>query len=168
VDRLTRIDLTRRGVPTSAAPSFLPLTGQWPGGGTNTRANGIRPLSRGHLVLDHSTAGGLWDVNTRTGDVRALPVTGVRLTGGDGVERRGRTLWVVRGTDQDSVTQLRLQRRHGSWTASFRARLTDPTLDVPSTATFAGGLLWAVNARFGVASPETARYWITPLRPRGR
>jgi hypothetical protein len=168
VDRLTRIALSRRGVPTSATPTFLPLTGRWPGGGTDTRANGIRRLSRGHLVLDHSSAGGLWDVNTRTGDVRPIRVTGVTLTGGDGVERRGRTLWVVRGTDRASVTQLRLQRRHGSWTASFRARLTDPTLDVPSTATFAGGLLWAVNARFGVASPETASYWITPLRPRRR
>jgi hypothetical protein len=168
VDRLTRIALGRRGAPTSAAPTFLPITGAWPGGGTQTRANGIRRLSRGHLVLDHSSAGGLWDVNTRTGVARAIPVSGVTLTGGDGVERRGSTLWVVRGTDRESVTQLRLHRRNGSWSATFRARLTDPTLDVPSTATFAGGLLWAVNARFGVVSPETADYWITPLRPRRR
>ena len=168
VDRLTRIALGRRGAPTSAAPTFLPITGAWPGGGTQTRANGIRRLSRGHLVLDHSSAGGLWDVNTRTGVARAIPVSGVTLTGGDGVARRGSTLWVVRGTDRESVTQLRLHRRNGSWSATFRARLTDPTLDVPSTATFAGGLLWAVNARFGVASPETADYWITPLRPRRR
>jgi hypothetical protein len=34
---------------------------------------------------------------------------------------------------------------------------------VPSTATAAGGSLWAVNARFGVASPGTASYWITRL-----
>ena len=168
VDRLTRIALTRRGVPTSEAPTFLPLTGAWPGGGTQTRANGIRRLSRGHLVLNHSSAGGLWDVDTRTGVARAIPVSGVTLTAGDGLERRGRTLWVVRGSDRESVTQLRLHRRKGSWSATFRARLTDPRLDVPSTATFAGGLLWAVNARFGVASPETADYWITPLRPRRR
>src|ERR671920_2359995 len=112
VDRLTRIALGRRGAPTSAAPTFLPITGAWPGGGTQTRAIGIRRLSRGHLVLDHSSAGGLWDVNTRTGLVRAIPVSGVTLTAGD--------------------------------------------------------VLWAVNARFGVASPETADYWITPLRPARR
>src|SRR5215213_5187369 len=99
VDRLTRIALTRRGAPTSAAPTFLPLRGEWPGGGPGTRANGIRVLSHRHLVLDHSTAGGLWDVNTRTGVVRAIPVRGVTLTGGDGLERRGSTLWVVRGTN---------------------------------------------------------------------
>jgi hypothetical protein len=169
VDRLTRIALTRWGAPTSAAPTFLALTGEWPAGGEATRANGIRRLSRNHLVLDHSTAGGLWDVDTRSGAVRRIPVTGVTLTGGDGLERRGRTLWVVRGTtDRNSVTQLRLQRRQGAWTARFRAQLTDRTLDVPSTATYAGGRLWEVNARFGVASPETADYWITPLRPRRR
>ena len=170
VDRLTRIALTRRGAPTSAAPTFLPLRGAWPGGGTGTRANGIRALSHHHLVLDHSTAGGLWDVNTRTGVVQAIPVRGVTLTGGDGLERRGSTLWVVRGTNDGenawSVTQLRLQRRHGGWTARFQARLTDPTLEVPSTATFAGGLLWAVNARFNVPPTVDTKYWITPLRPR--
>ena len=165
VDRLTRIALTRRGAPTSAEPTFLPLAGDWPTG-TGTRANGIRQLSRHHLVLDHSTAGGLWDVNTRTGVARSIPITGTTIVGGDGVERRGSTLWVVRGTDNASVAQLRLRHRHGGWTARFQSRLTDPTLDVPSTATFAGGYLWAVNARFGVASPETASYWITRLRPR--
>jgi hypothetical protein len=166
VDRLTRIALTRRGAPTSAAATFLPLRGAWPGGGTATRANGIRRLSRGHLVLDHSSAGGLWDVSTRTGRARAIPVRGTKIVGGDGLERRGSTLWVVRGTDDESVAQLRLRHRHGGWTATFRSRLTDRTLDVPSTATFAGRYLWAVNARFGVASPGTASYWITRLRPR--
>jgi hypothetical protein len=166
VDRLTRIALTRRGAPTSTAPTFLPLGGDWPGGGTGTRANGIRQLSRHHVVLDHSSAGGLWDVNTRTGEAEAIPVTGTTIVGGDGLERRGSTLWVVRGTDNASVAQLRLRHRHGGWTARFQGKLTDPTLDVPSTATFAGGYLWAVNARFGVADPESASYWITRLRPR--
>jgi hypothetical protein len=36
-------------------------------------------------------------------------------------------------------------------------------LQVPTTATFALDKLWVVNARFGVASPETADYWITRL-----
>ena len=171
VDRLTRIALTRRGTPASATPTFLPLTGAWPAvPADSTRANGIRRLDRNHLVLNNSTAGGLWSVNTRTGVVRPIPVRGVTLTGGDGLERRGSTLWVVRGTDDGpnawSVTQLRLQRRFGGWTARFQARLTDPTLEVPSTATFAGGFLWAVNARFNVPPTADTRYWITRLRPR--
>ena len=43
------------------------------------------------------------------------------------------------------------------------SRVTDATLDVPSTATFTKGSLWAVNARFGVDSPATASYWVTRL-----
>jgi hypothetical protein len=41
--------------------------------------------------------------------------------------------------------------------------LTSTDLDVPATATIASGALWAVNARFGVADPATAEYWVTPL-----
>jgi len=37
---------------------------------------------------------------------------------------------------------------------------------VPSTATVAGGYLWAVNARFGVPMPGQASYWITRLKRR--
>ena len=48
--------------------------------------------------------------------------------------------------------------------AVWKKALTDPTLDVPSTATIRGGKVYAVNARFGVASPETADYWVSALR----
>src|SRR4051794_9728175 len=78
VDRLTRVALTRWGAPASATPTFLPLRGQWPTvPAGSTRANGIRSLSRHHLVLNNSTAGGLWDVDTRTGRVSRIPVRGV-------------------------------------------------------------------------------------------
>ena len=52
------------------------------------------------------------------------------------------------------------------WVARWRGARTDDTLDVPSTATLAGGWLWAVNARFDVASPDTAPYWVTRLPSR--
>jgi hypothetical protein len=62
------------------------------------------------------------------------------------------------------VSVVRLARvRGGSWKGTWVTALTDRTLDVPSTATLAGGWLWAVNARFGVASPDTATYSITRL-----
>ena len=64
VDRVGRIALDRRGLPDGAAPTFVALTGEWPGfDGTNIAANGIRPLPDGSLVLDHSSAGGLWQVD---------------------------------------------------------------------------------------------------------
>ncbi len=61
-----------------------------------------------------------------------------------------------------------------NWNLRRATRIGDITsppapnnLDVPTTATFAAGKLWAVNARFGVTDPETADYWITrlPLKP---
>lgn len=167
VDRLTAIDL-ERGRPTGAAPRFLPLTGAWPAGdGIAINANGIRTLPGGGLVLNNSRVGGLWEVATDTGTTRAIPVVGgPGLVAGDGLERKGRTLYDVRGSSDDSVAVLTLRQTRDGWSAHWVTALRDDTLDVPSTATVAVGSLWAVNARFGVASPGTAEYWITrlPLR----
>ena len=73
----------------------------------------------------------------------------------------------MRGTGQNEVSVVRLARSGPGWRATWQGALTAPTLNVPSTATAAGPALWAVNARFGVANPGTASYWITrlPLRP---
>lgn len=166
LDRLTRIPLGARGRPTSAAPSFVTIGGDWPTPAGN-RANGIRMLDRTTALVVNSTAAVLRAVDVRTGVARAVPVTGTTLTGGDGLVLAGRTLFVVRGTGQAVVTQLRLtsSRHHGrtAWTARFVRDLADPALDVPSTATLAGGRLWAVNARFGVAEPATAAYQVVGL-----
>lgn len=166
LDRLTRIPLTGRGVPTGGEPTFLPLGGPWPTAGA-FRANGIRELPDCTLLVDHSTAGGLWQVDPWTGTVRPLEVTGTpAIVAGDGLELRGRTVFVVRGSGGSDVTVARLRRTRGGWSARVVGVLSSPALDVPSTASLALGSLWAVNARFGVASPQTADYWVTRLRLR--
>jgi hypothetical protein len=43
--------------------------------------------------------------------------------------------------------------------------LTSPEFDVPTTVAAYRGSLYLPNARFGIASPETADYWITRIRP---
>ena len=58
---------------------------------------------------------------------------------------------------------LTLSPGTSGWTGAWDGTRRHRSLDVPSTATAAGGSLWAVNARFGVASPGTASYWITRL-----
>ncbi|MBM6404426.1 hypothetical protein JQN72_09255 [Phycicoccus sp. CSK15P-2] len=168
VDRLTTIAVDDDGDPTGAAPAFVPLSGEWPGyDGTNLAANGIRELRDGTLLLDHSSAGGLWAVDPETGVTTEVPVQGgPGITAGDGIEIGRRTVYVVRGSGQQEVSVLRLCATKDGWTARWRGRLTDETLDVPSTATLAGGWLWAVNARFGVESPDTASYWVTRLPAR--
>ncbi|GAB3072987.1 NHL repeat-containing protein [Pedococcus soli] len=166
VDRLTVIALGRHAQPTGAAAAFLPLRGAWPAGdGVANNANGIRQLSDGSAVLNNSRVGGLWRVDPRTGVTTSIPVRGgPAITGGDGLELSGRTLYNVRGTGQAEVSVVRLEQSRHGWSARYQRTLTDASLDVPSTAVLVGGTLWAVNARFGVANPDTAPYWITPLR----
>lgn len=170
VDRLTQIPLTAAGRPRSGADlRFLPLSGSWPAGdGMINNANGIRDLPNGDLVLNNSATGGLFQVSPTTGAATEIPVSGgPGLTGGDGLERRGLVLYDVRGSGPAEVSVLQLRRQGDVFRAVWLGALTAPSLDVPSTATYAGGALWAVNARFGVPSPETASYSISklPARP---
>lgn len=172
VDRLTVIALGRRGKPTGAKPTFLALRGDWPRLPKDVpvaelpiNANGIRQLPDGSAILNNSEVGGLWQVNPRTGKARRIPVKGgPGITGGDGLELSGSTLYNVRGSGQAEVSVLKLRHDRKGWSAQWRGALTDERLDVPSTATLVGRTLWAVNARFGTPDPGTADYWITPLR----
>jgi hypothetical protein len=168
LDRLTAIPLDGAARPTGGAPEFVTLRGEWPSGdGTGINANGIRALDDGWLLLNNSRAGGLWRVNPRTGGTRRIPVDGgPALTGGDGLVLDGSTLYDVRGSGDNQVSVLRLQRLGRGWIARWRGALYESTLDVPSTATVAGGYVWAVNARFGTPNPDTASYSITRLDPR--
>lgn len=170
VDRLTKVPLASSGQPTNAALAFVALTGAWPKKTSEgIRANGIRALSDGSLVLNNSTRGGLYAVDPLTGVTKAIPVTGPAQVSGDGLELRGSTLYNVRGSGESDVSVLTLRHGRSGWRATATGRLASPRLSVPSTATLAGGALYAVNARFGVADPDNAAYWIKrlPLRPRG-
>lgn len=168
VDLLTGVSLDAAGLPTGAPLTDLPLTGAWPAGpGTGINANGIRALSDGTLILNNSRVGGLWAVDPATGVAAAIPITGgPGIIGGDGLVLDGDVLYNVRGSGPGEVSVLLLSHTASGWTARWAGARSDETLDVPSTATMAGGWLWAVNARFGVASPGTAAYWITRLPAR--
>lgn len=162
VDRLLKIKLGKHNRSVKGY-STLAITGDWPTP-DGFRANGIRTLKHGTLLLNNSTAGGLYTVNPRTGAAKAVTITGSpAVTGGDGMVVRGNTVYVVRGSDAASVTELQLRPTRKGVTAKVLGTLTDSTLDVPSTAALIGGKLWAVNARFGVADPDSAAFWVTGL-----
>ena len=123
-------------------------------------ANGIVAKS-GWLVLVQSNTGLLFRVNPRTGNAKAIDTHGYSVQNGDGLVLRGRWLYVVRNQN-NLVAVLRL----GSHLRSARllGEITSPGLDIPTTATFAVGKLWAVNARFTTPATPTTPYWITKLK----
>jgi hypothetical protein len=151
-----------RGGALPAEADILPLTGDISFVPGEFNANGIVAARGGRvLILVQSNERLLFRVNPLTGEALKIDLGGATL-GGDGLELRGRTLYVVRGRPDlpNSVSVVRLGERLRS--GRVVATLTD-SLDVPSTATLAAGHLWVVNARFGTPSPETADYWITRL-----
>ena len=123
-------------------------------------ANGI-VAKNGWLILVQSNTGLLFRVNPRTGNAKAIDTNGYSVQNGDGLVLRGRWLYVVRNQN-NLVAVLKL----GSHLRSARllGEITSPGLDIPTTATFAAGKLWAVNARFTTPPTPTTPYWITKLK----
>lgn len=156
--------------PGGALPSpddvtTLPLTGDFQVVPNAFNANGIVAARGGRwLIIVQSATSTLFRVDPRTGATRAIELSGGSLSGGDGLELRGRTLYVVRG-QPNAVVPVRLGRR--LLTGEVKPSITDPDLDVPTTATFAAGRLYAVNARFGTPPGPDVDYWITKLHVRG-
>ena len=163
-NRLVRIGLDGKGMP-KGDPAVLPLPAPFPDSAPfDFKANGIRALSDGSLVLNQSTAGGLWRYVPKTGVVQEIPVTGApAVVSGDGLDLRGDTLYNVRGSGGQDVTVLELEKEHGAWSATVKGVLSSTDVDVPTTGTLARGSFWVVNARFGNPSPATAEYWVTRL-----
>jgi hypothetical protein len=114
------------------------------------------------LLVAQTSTGKLFSVDPDTGIADEFDLGGAELPGPDGLELRGNTLYVVGG---GLVTVVRLGARLAS--GVVLGEITDPGLDVPTTATVAAGRLWVVNARFNTPPSPTTDYWITqlPLRP---
>ncbi|HEV8489169.1 MAG TPA: hypothetical protein VGQ58_05225 [Candidatus Limnocylindrales bacterium] len=126
-------------------------------------ANGI--VARGGwLIFVQSNTGQLWRVDPATGETLEIDLGGASVSFGDGLELHGRTLYVVRN-QLSTVSVFRLGA--GLLSARHVGDITSPDLDVPTTAAFQSGRLWAVNARFGTPVTPDTEYWITrlPARP---
>lgn len=159
--RLAVVPLGRGGsLPDPAAARSLELTGEIAYVPGEFNANGIVAYRGGRLlVLVQSVTGALFRVDPETGLARRIGLGGEDVLGGDGLERRGRTLYVVRGgSNLVSVVRLGGALRRGRVVGTLTG-----DLDVPTTATLAAGRLWAVNARFSTPTGPDVHYWITQL-----
>jgi hypothetical protein len=160
--QLVKIPLPADGsLPSADSATLLPVSGDFVQAPDVPNLNGIVAKS-GVLLVGDSNTGNLFRVDPDTGSADTVDLGGEVLPGPDGLELRGNTLYVVGG---GVVTVVRLGARLAS--GVVLGQVTDPGLDVPTTATMAAGRLWVVNARFGTPPLPTTDYWITqlPLRP---
>ena len=113
--------------------------------------NGIDTLSNGRrLVVVKSNSGELFRVNARTGFTQEIELDRT-VVNGDGILRRGHTLYVVQNRD-NKIAVVKLDDRERS--GEVRGFLTDPRLDVPTTIAPFKDFIYAVNARFDLPDED--------------
>jgi hypothetical protein len=124
-------------------------------------ANGIDATPNGkELVIVQSNTGLLFKVEPETGNTSAIDLDGDLVTSGDGILLQGRSLYVVRNV-LNIVTTVRLAPDLLS--GEIVDEVTSADFDVPTTVAAHGNTLYVVNARFGVANPESAEYDIVQV-----
>jgi hypothetical protein len=156
---LYRVATARGGDP--GAITRLPLSGDYEHvAGFNL--NGIDAARGGMLLIAvQSATGKLFAIDPRTGVADEIDLGGATLPFGDGILLEGQTLFVVQNQlDQIAVVRLDPGLRSGSITGI----LTDDDLDVPTTIAPFGNSLYAVNARFGRATPEDNHFEVVQVR----
>lgn len=124
--------------------------------------NGIASV-RGTLVAVQSNTGRLFTIDPRSGRTTRVRTGGTTFVNGDGLEPGpGGTLYVVQNRDNRiRVLSVGAKARSARVVDTIGRRDFASDVDVPSTVALVKGSLYAVNARFGTPSPQTAAYWIT-------
>jgi hypothetical protein len=157
MQRLVVVPLGEQGgLPGRNGATTMPLSGDFEQVPDDFNANGIRALSEDRLILVQGNTGTLFLVDAESGETQAVELTAGRLEGGDGLEFAGDRLAVVRGGGDNTVALLTLA--NGNRSAAVDEVVTDADFDVPTTATFADGTLWTVNARFDTEPRPTTAY----------
>ncbi len=141
-----RLPLGRGGaLPNQAAVETVALSGDWmqvPG----FNANGIEASANGkHLIIVNSTLGTLYKVDPHSGHAALIDLGGDFVFSGDGLVRRGSSLYVVQNF-LNQIAEVALDGRLAS--GEVVDILTSPNFDIPTTAAAFGDALYAVNARF--------------------
>ena len=148
-----------RTLSGSLAPQLPPL----PPVPDGFNLNGIDAAGR-WLIAVQSNTGFLHRIDPATGAATQIALSSAPLLRGDGIEVRGRTIFVVRNRDN----LVAVLKANGSFTsAELKRELTAAAgvLDVPTTAIVKGNRVWVVNARFPPpALTQPATYWITQLK----
>jgi sugar lactone lactonase YvrE len=138
---------------------------------TGNNLNGIEATPDGRwLIAVQSNLGRLYRIDPATGDAVMIELDGLAssVVNGDGLLLDGRTLYVVQNRDNKiAVVELAPDLASGTIvryiTEESVGSEEEDLLDVPTTLAELGNRLYAVNARFGTAGPEPAKYWVAQL-----
>jgi hypothetical protein len=154
-----RLPLGPRGeLPDQADVQTIQLSGDWvqvdPIGTFN--ANGIEASANGKdLIIVNSEIGALFKVNFLSGHASLIDLGGDAVPSGDGLVRRGSSLYVVQNF-LNQIAEVELDRNLSS--GEIVRILTNPNFDIPTTAAAFGNALYAVNARFTTPPEPTTTY----------
>jgi sugar lactone lactonase YvrE len=161
--QLAVVPLGRFGrLPDPTKATLLPLTGDYVVT-TGFNANGI-VAKNGWLIIDQSNTGKLFRINPATGVTTTINTGGYSVANGDGLALHNGRLYAVRNQDNlVAVFTLGMDLLSAALVGEIGSPAVPNNLDVPTTATFALGKLWVVNARFSTTPTPTTPYWITRL-----
>lgn len=147
-------------LPAPSRARVLPLTGDFELAAGNN-LNGIVDYGK-KLVAVQTNTGFLFRIDPRSGRTRRIDTGATTFVNGDGLERGRGVLYVVQNRDNKiAVVDLGKRLRTGRLVDTIEGDDFAAEVDVPTTVALAKGSLFAVNARFGIANPATAAYWIT-------
>ncbi len=123
--------------------------------------NGIEATPDGaQLIVVQLNTGLLFAVDPTNGVTRTVDLGGAKLTCGDALLLRGRTLYAVQNLfNKVAVVELDPTYRSGVLTKT----ITDPALDLPATIAARDEFLYAVNGRFTTNPAPSTRYQIVRL-----
>ena len=114
--------------------------------------NGIAASENGAYLLSvQFNTGGLYRIDTETREIIQVDLSGAKLITGDGLWLEGQTLYAVRENPAEIVVTTLLEDFSSGTVTS---RITDPSLDLPTTLAKAGQRLLVVNSQLDTASPE--------------
>jgi hypothetical protein len=157
---LYKVPLAKNGRPSTSFQT-VPLTGDFqlmPG----FNLNGIDATANGRtLVSVQSGTGKLFTIDPKSGVTHEIGLGGASVTNGDGILLAGKTLYVVRNSN-NLIAVVRLASNLKSGT--IVRTITDPDFDVPTTVARAGDRLYLVNARFTTPSTPTTPYSVVQVR----
>ncbi|MFG2001149.1 SMP-30/gluconolactonase/LRE family protein [Spirillospora sp. NPDC048911] len=160
---LYKMRLGRDGLPRGV--ERLGLSGDLVFNPAGANANGIESTPDGKaLLIVQSNAGKLFRVDPATGVTKTVDLGGESVPNGDGMLRRGNTLYVVQNRT-NAIAVLKLDRSGTS--ARVVRRITDTRFDVPTTVASFKGRLYLPNARFTTTPTPETTYDVVGVRVHG-